>query len=111
MKSQAEEMIGQKVLIILDCWIFGPDGRQYRAVYGTLHGVFDDKETLGIKTNAKSTNWYVQVGRQIIAGCQVHYAANVEGVDVNFTDEPFDEVYKGQIVTMKRQSKIYNADF
>ena len=36
----------------------------------------DDK----IKTNVKSTNWYVLIGNMIIAGCQIHYAIQTDAV-------------------------------
>lgn len=68
---------GKNVLVTCDNWFYAPDGKQYRAAWGTV-SVFSDQETLGIKTNNKSTNWYLQIGkgeRQIvIAGCQVKYA-------------------------------------
>lgn len=52
--------IGDNVLVTTDGWFFGPDGRQYRGAWGTLHGVASDFETLGVKTNARSTNWYAR---------------------------------------------------
>lgn len=72
--------IGTKLLITTDNWFFAPDGQNYRAVYGTVRGVFSDTETLGIKTNAKSTNWYVQIGKMCIAGCQIHYVIEHYGI-------------------------------
>ena len=65
--------IGDKVLITTDNWFVAPDGSECRAVFGTVHGVFDSETTLGIKTNDRSTNWYVKIGRMIVAGCQIHY--------------------------------------
>jgi len=66
-----------KYLITTDSWFVAPDGLQYRAVYGECK-CFNDKDTLGISTNARSANWYVRVGSDeshiIIAGCQIHYA-------------------------------------
>ena len=61
--------IGDKVLITTDNWFFGKDGIQYRAVYGTVKSIANDVDILGIKTNAKSTNWYVEIGDMVIAGC------------------------------------------
>ena len=68
-----EAMIGRMALVTTDGWFIAPDGEQYRAVFGTLRGVRSDSDTLGIKTNARSTNWYLQVGDMLIAGCQIHY--------------------------------------
>jgi len=66
--------IGDKALITTDLWFFAPDGQQYRAVFGTVKAIRSSEETLGIKTNARSTNWYVEIGDVILAGCQIHYA-------------------------------------
>lgn len=65
--------VGNKVLVTTSEWFFAPDGREYKAVYGTLRGVFTAEETLGIKPNGKSTNWYAQIGNAVVAGCQIHY--------------------------------------
>lgn len=65
-----------KYLITTDNWFFAPDGKQYRAVWGDVKIVTD--KILGIKTNARSSNWFAKVGTEdnhvIIAGCQIHYA-------------------------------------
>ena len=49
-----------KYLITTFEWFTAPDGRQYRAVWGEVT-ILDDSRTLGVKTNAKSTNWYARV--------------------------------------------------
>ena len=71
-------------LITTDGWFIAPDGSQYQAVWGNCE-VLDDS-MLGVKTNAKSTNWFVKVGNEkshvIIGGCQIHYAVKCE--------KPFD---------------------
>ncbi len=94
--------IGDKVLVTTDNWFYAPDGRQYRAVWGTVKGIFSDTQTLGIKTNAKSTNWYAMVGSMMIAGCQIHYAVLTQ--DCNF--EPVPNTEKDG----NHPSGIYNAD-
>lgn len=72
-----------KYLITTDQWFFAPDGRQYKAVFGECKILADD--ILGIKTNSRSTNWYVQVGDDaehiIIAGCNIHYAIKCNEVN------------------------------
>ena len=56
-----------KYLITTFEWFTAPDGRQYRAVWGGEVTILDDSRTLGVKTNAKSTNWYARVeGKRII---------------------------------------------
>jgi len=41
-----------------------------------------DEQGLGIKTNDRSTNWYVFIGNDekgmIVAGCQLHYCVLCE---------------------------------
>lgn len=68
---------GQNVLVTTNAWFFGPDGKQYRAVWGKV-SIHSDEDTLGIKTNRMSSNWYALVGdgekAMMVAGCQIHYA-------------------------------------
>lgn len=75
-----------KILVTTDGWFFAPDGNSYKAAWGSVH-IFDSENILGIKTNSKSTNWYITLGsgdRQIlIAGCQVHYAIKCGRPDIS----------------------------
>lgn len=102
--------IGKKALITTDGWFFGHDGKEYRAVYGTVHAVRDSTEVLGVKTNARSTNWYVEIGRVTLAGCQIHYAINADGLDVHTGDAQHWTVHDGQTKLSDTPSKIYCAD-
>lgn len=70
--------IGDKVLITTDQWFLAPDGYEYHGVFGTVRGILGDSETLGIKTNRNSTNWYVSIGNMVVAGCQIHYAIKTD---------------------------------
>jgi len=72
--------IGDKMLVTCDNWFYTPDGNTHRAVFGTVKGIHSDKTTLGIKTNDKSTNWYLEIGNMFIAGCQIHYAVKTDKV-------------------------------
>lgn len=69
-----------KYLITTDNWFYARDGKQYNAVWGQVEIV--DDSVLGIKTNARSSNWYAKVGVEhkhvIVAGCQIHYATKCE---------------------------------
>ena len=67
-------IIGKKAIITTDNWFFAPDGKEYKGVFGTVKGAFTAEDTLGVKPNGKSTNWYVEIGNMTIAGCQIHYA-------------------------------------
>lgn len=100
--------IGDNFLITTDNWFYAPDGKKYRSVWGKVRHINDAKETLGIKTNAKSTNWYVIIGNMVIAGCQIHYAIKCE----NVTFGNIQEVTYGSGKTTKldRESEIFNAN-
>jgi hypothetical protein len=43
--------INKKVLITTDRWFYAPNGKQYRAAFGTLKGVHEAGETLGFIHN------------------------------------------------------------
>ena len=101
--------VGDKILITTKEWFIAPDGHQYRAVFGTVKGVRSDEETLGIKTNRGSTNWYVEIGNMIVAGCQIHYAIKTD--TVNRIPVSREIEYEGTIRTpMNLTSYIYDAD-
>lgn len=100
--------IGDKVLITSDNWFFAPDGNQYKAVWGTLKGIHNSENVLGIKTNAKSTNWYIEIGNMLLAGCNAHMAIKTE--TVNLTLSMVDEMYEGELKQSVAPSRIYNAD-
>lgn len=92
-------------LITTDAWFIAPDGRQYRAVWGNVEIIPDD--FLGIRTNAKSSNWFAKVGNDdnhvIIAGCQIHYAIKCHEI-------PESNVDSNQLLDEKdKKSEIYLA--
>lgn len=100
--------IGDKVIITTDNWFYAPDGVQYRAAFGTIKGVKSAEETLGIVPNAKSTNWYVELGNMIIAGCQIHYVVKTEKCN---TEYGFGwEYLEGVVQKYNTPSNIYKAD-
>ena len=67
-------------LITTDDWFRGPDGEQYKAVWGKAV-IIQAKDALGFNPT-RSTNWFVVVGEGdrsvFIAGCQIHYAVLCE---------------------------------
>ena len=99
--------IGKKYLITTDNWFVAPNGEQYRSVFGTLKEIHSD-EVLGIKTNSRSANWYVEIGNMLIAGCQIHYAVQTDGVD--FGQSSAENAHEGKIIISKTPCRIYNAD-
>lgn len=68
--------VGKDALITCDNRLYPPDGWQYGAVHGTVEAVVSSAEALGIRTMAKSTNWYVEIGDMTITGCQIYYTIN-----------------------------------
>lgn len=99
---------GMKALVTTDAWFLAPDGREYRCAFGTVEGVYGDKDTLGIATNRNSTNWYLKIGHLVIAGCQIHYVAICDAVN---TKEVSDwKLEDGKVIRYKRPSMIYLAD-
>lgn len=102
--------IGKKYLITCDSWFYGPDGESYRAVFGTVHAVNSAKDTLGIETNGRSTNWYVMIGNMILAGCQIHYC--IETDDVSFNGPTCENDHEGVIIPNQKlpTTRIYDAD-
>ena len=101
--------IGKTALVTVDNWFIAPDGKQYKAAFGTVRGCFTAEETLGVKTNAKSTNWYLSIGNLIITGCQIHYAIRTDechlGSSMDWQADPANGARE-----FLAPSKIFNAD-
>lgn len=72
---------GEYYLITCDAWFAGPDGEEYRAVWGKCE-IIETKESFGFTPLRPSTNWYCKVGEGeksvIVAGCQIHYAVKCD---------------------------------
>ena len=102
--------IGKTVLITTDNWFYAPDGKTYRAVFGTLRNVLADSDVLGIKTNARSTNWYLEIGNMVIAGCQIHYAMLAERSEMNFGKVTQDYREGLFVQSLTQEANIYDAD-
>ena len=103
-------MKGKKLLITCEDWFLAPDGQQYKGARGTVRSVSDSQAVLGVRTNAKSANWYVQIGCLLIAGCQIHYAVEC-AEPPNFGRSP--EAIWGPpdgIREFDRPTMIFNAD-
>jgi hypothetical protein len=101
-------VVGTRVLVTTQNWFLAPDGVEYKGIYGTVKAVLSDADTLGIRTNARSTNWYVEIGSMLVAGCQIFYAVRCD--TCNFGDARTDVHHDGQVVVAMRPSRIYNAD-
>lgn len=99
--------IGDTVLATLDNYFFAPDGKQYRAVFGKVKAISGDQETLGIKTNARSTNWYATIGNMTIAGCQIHYVVKTKDCDTGDVED--FHIIDGVTKKNWRPSYVYDA--
>lgn len=82
-----QNLINKKVLITTSSWFFGKDGKQYKAIHGTLKGVHEAGKTLGFIPNRAHANWYFEIGEMIIMGCQVMYVLETEIVNTGDIDE------------------------
>lgn len=109
MNTLTNIQIGHKLLITTDNWFCAPNGRQYKAVFGTVKAVRTAEETLGVRPNGRSTNWYVEIGNMVIAGCQVHYAIRSDKCSFERAIDYMSSSEKGA-VEFERPSHIYNAD-
>ena len=66
-------LIGKKVLVTTQNWFTGNDGLDYKAAYGELKAIHTSQETLGFTPSRQNTNWFIEIGSLVIAGCQVLY--------------------------------------
>lgn len=103
--------IGDQVLVTTDNWFYAPDGAQYRAVFGTVHAVRTAEDTLGVKPNSRSMNWYLEIGNMTIAGCQIHYVVKTDRASVNLGDAQDWKSGENAFEKFVRPSVIYNADW
>lgn len=102
--------IGQKALITCDNWFFAPNGRQYRAVFGTVKAVRTAEAALGVRPNGRSTNWYVEIGDMTIAGCQVHYAIRCDQCTDDLSVPDWSQSPEHGLREFMRPNSIYHAD-
>tara|TARA_Y100000593_G_scaffold78674_1_gene146205 strand:- start:90 stop:401 length:312 start_codon:yes stop_codon:yes gene_type:complete len=100
-----------KYLITTDGWFTGPDGKEYKAVWGTVEIMSDS--ILGVTTNRNSANWFAKVGSEanhiIIAGCQIHYACKCEQKPFTENSEIW-ESYEGETKIYQAPTRIYIAE-
>lgn len=104
----SKNSVGKKFLITTDGWFVAPDGEQYKAVWGTLKGIHSSEDTLGIKTNARSTNWYVAIGNMVIAGCQMHYIIQTDEYMHKRAEHKIE--HQGSYIINEGSFLVYNAD-
>lgn len=101
--------LNKNYLITTNDWFIAPDGNSYKSVFGTVTGIHSDAETLGIQTNRHSTNWYLTVGKMVIAGCQVFYCIRTD--EVSMIPPKRDVQHENSMRGIQESvSRIYNAN-
>jgi len=108
-QSGPDMEIGKTYLVTTSAWFVAPDGESYKAVFGTIHAVCDATQVLGIRTNAKSTNWYIEIGCMIVAGCQIEYVIRTDEVSLRPPSSELTD--RGKVCAgTYRVSRIFCAD-
>lgn len=100
--------INDLVLVTCDDWFFAPDGRTYRAVWGRVKGIVAAKDLIGFDPSRPSTNWYLEIGDVLIAGCRIHYAVKCATCPKAKTVADFT-IHDGEIKNLKRPNNVYDA--
>lgn len=107
--SIMKHFIGKKVLITTQNWFYGSDGRQYRAVHGTLKAIHSVTEDLGFTPNRVHTNWTIEIGNMIIMGCQVLYVQQSDSANHDIVHD-WVEDEGAPIKLLNKPSTIYKVD-
>lgn len=82
-----KNLINKKVLVTTSNWFLAPDGKQYRAIHGTLKGVHEASKTLGFVPNRSHANWFIEIGEVIVMGCQIMYCIESEHVNTGKVED------------------------
>lgn len=100
--------INKKVLVTTQNWFYGKDGKQYKAVWGTLKGIHEAGKTLGFIPNRSHANWFIEIGDIIIMGCQVMYIVQCKRINKGkVSDWTTVEQSESGIKEYERPSAIY----
>lgn len=105
-----KEFLNQKVIITTSAWFYAPDGKLYRAVWGTLKGIHAAKDVLGFTVNASHANFYVEIGNTAIAGCQALYCVRCDNPPIyEKVGHSMYSTEKGY-VEIERSNEIYISE-
>lgn len=106
-----QNFLNKKVLITTQGWFYGKDGKQYRAVHGTLKAIHEAGKSLGFIPNRSHANWFIEVGDMIIMGCQVMYIVASETIHTGpVNDWTTESAGTDGIKTYERPTAIYITD-
>lgn len=89
-----QQFIGKKVLVTTNNWFTAPDGCDYKCVYGTLKAIHEAGKSLGFIPNRSHANWFIEIGKMVIMGCQVMYIIECETINQGETKSWHLEVGK-----------------
>lgn len=103
-----KDKIGKNVLATCSAWFCAPDGKEYKAIHGTLKAIHTSESTLGFTPSRTHTNWYFEIGNIIIAGCQILYLIESENVNMERVMNWHSDV--SGIKEFERPCIIYNAN-
>ena len=101
------DFVHKKVLITTHNWFYAPDGKQYRAVHGTLKAIHEAGKTLGFIPNRSHANWFVEIGNMVIMGCQVMYIVQAENVEHSPIIPDMKREDDGTIKNIQEPNRIY----
>ena len=100
---------GKTALVTTNEWFTAPNGSSYKAVFGTIHGIFLAEKLLGLKSNAKSSNWYLQIGNLTLGGCQISFLIRTDSVN-RLRGEDWSADAANGLKEYYAPSRIYMAD-
>lgn len=103
-----KQFIDKKILVTTSGWFYGADGKQYKAVHGTLKAVHEAGKTLGFIPNRSHANWFIEIGEMIIMGCQVMYVVQCDSVHTgSVTEWSHDSQQETGIRMFERPTAVY----
>jgi hypothetical protein len=100
--------IGDRVIATCCEYFVAPDGKQYRAVFGTVRAIRTAKQTMGIDPGPRHTTWYIEIGCMTIAGCRVLYAIKADTFNRESTSDWVVE--QGLCKEYSRPCIVFDAD-
>lgn len=102
--------INKKVLLTSQSWFYAPDGKQYKAVWGTLKGIHEAGKTLGFIPNRSHANWFIEIGKMTIMGCQVLFVVECDAIETGKIQDWKSNEANGGIEEYERPTAIYVTD-
>lgn len=102
-----QKFIGKKCLVTTTNWFFAPDGNQYRAIWGTLNEIHEAGKSLGFIPNRSHANWFIEIGKVVVMGCQVMYIIQCDEKPVTDKEKAYCYSENKGLDIYERPSSIY----